>query len=272
MSVLFAATYPERTAALVVRSAYPRRMWAPDYPWGRTEADYEREVERDLRVFGPRDQATQAVRALGRFEDDEVRHLVDYLRFGSSPGTLEALHRMNREIDVREVLPAVRVPSLILHGSEDTIVPLEVARYMASRMPSARIVEIPGAGHLAFGKPAALVGAEIERFLKDVWEPEAGRRKGLTACSRPCSSPTSSARPNEPPPSATVPGVSCSSAIITCARPSRTPPLPRRGARHCRGWLLRPLRRPRARDSMCLRDRRRRAPTRARGPRRRAHR
>ena len=170
MSVLFAATYPERTAALVVRSAYPRRMWAPDYPWGRTEAEYEREVERDLRVFGPRDQATEAVRALGRFEDDEVRHFVDYLRFGSSPGTLEALHRMNREIDVREVLPAVRVPSLILHGSEDTIVPLEVARYMASRMPSARVVEIPGAGHLAFGKPAALIGAEIERFLKDVWD------------------------------------------------------------------------------------------------------
>ena len=56
MSILFAATYPERTAALVVRSAYPRRMWAPDYPWGQTEEAYEREVERALQVFGPREQ------------------------------------------------------------------------------------------------------------------------------------------------------------------------------------------------------------------------
>ncbi len=55
------------------------------------------------------------------------------LRFGSSPGALEAFHRMNKEIDVRHVLPAVRVPTLILHGSEDTIVPLEVVRYMAAK-------------------------------------------------------------------------------------------------------------------------------------------
>jgi class 3 adenylate cyclase len=170
LSILFAATYPERTAALVVRSAFPRRMWAPDYPWGRTEEEYEREVERDLRVFGPRQQARDAVRVLGRFNDAEVETFLQELRFGASPGALEALHRMNKEIDVRHVLPAVRVPTLILHGSDDAIVPIDVARYMASRIPTARVVEISGVGHLAFGNPAMLVGAEIERFLKDVWE------------------------------------------------------------------------------------------------------
>jgi pimeloyl-ACP methyl ester carboxylesterase/class 3 adenylate cyclase len=171
MSLLFAATYPERTAALVVRSAFPRRMWAPDYPWGRTEEEYEREVERDLRIFGPRQQAREAVRVLGRFSDAEAESFLQMLRFGASPGALEALHRMNKEIDVRHVLPAVRVPTLILHGSEDTIVPLEVARYVASRIPTGRVVELPGVGHLAFGNPgAALIAAEVERFLKDVWE------------------------------------------------------------------------------------------------------
>ena len=100
------------------------------------------------------------------------------LRFGASPGALEALHRMNKDIDVRHVLPVVRVPTLILHGSEDTIVPLEVARYLASRIPTARVVEIPAVGHLAFGNPGAtLVADEIEGFLKDVaeaggWEEE----------------------------------------------------------------------------------------------------
>jgi pimeloyl-ACP methyl ester carboxylesterase len=172
MSVLFAATYPQRLATLVVRSAFPRRMWAPDYPWGQTEEEYEREVERALRVFGPREQARDAVRSLGSFKDtEEVESFLQMLRFGASPGALEALHRMNKEIDIRHVLPAVRVPTLILHGSEDAIVPVDVARYMASQIPMARVVEIAGVGHLAIGNPgAALVADELERFLTEVWE------------------------------------------------------------------------------------------------------
>jgi class 3 adenylate cyclase len=151
--------------------AFPRRMWAPDYPWGRSEEEYEREVERDLRVFGPREQAREAVRSLGVFREGEAESFLQMLRFASSPGSLEALHRMNKEIDVRHVLPAVRVPTLILRGSEDTLVPPEVAQYMASRIPAARVVEIPGIGHLHFGEAGStLVGSEIERFVTDVWE------------------------------------------------------------------------------------------------------
>ena len=169
MGILFAATYPERVAALVVRSAFPRRMWAPDYPWGRTEEEYQREVERDLRALGPREQGREAVRALGRFSDAEADSFLQLLRFGTSPGSLEALHRMNKEIDIRHVLPTVRVPTLVLHGSEDTVVPIDVARYVASQIPAARLVEIDGLGHLAFGA-GWVVADEIERFLTDVWE------------------------------------------------------------------------------------------------------
>ncbi len=170
MAILFAATYPDRTAALVVRSGFPRRMWAPDYPWGLTEEQHEREIKRDLRIFGPREQAKEAARALGRFDDEEVEAFLDYFRFGASPGSVEALNRMNKEIDIRHVLPAVRVPTLILHGLEDTIVPIDVAHYMASRIPTARVVEIPGAGHLAFGRHSKVIAGEIERFTKEVWE------------------------------------------------------------------------------------------------------
>jgi pimeloyl-ACP methyl ester carboxylesterase len=70
MSILFAATYPDRTAALVVRSAFPRSMWAPDYPWGRSEDEYERDVDRASQAFGARDQARDSVRALGEFTDE----------------------------------------------------------------------------------------------------------------------------------------------------------------------------------------------------------
>jgi pimeloyl-ACP methyl ester carboxylesterase/class 3 adenylate cyclase len=170
MSILFAATYPERTAALVVRSAFPRSMWAPDYPWGRSEDEYEREVNRALRAFGPPEQARQSVRLLGQFTDEETDGLLEMIRFGASPGAVEELHRMNKEIDVRHILPAVRVPTLILRGSEDRLVPAEVADYMSAHIPSARVVEIPGAGHLAFGKHVGPITSEIKSFLVEVWE------------------------------------------------------------------------------------------------------
>jgi class 3 adenylate cyclase/pimeloyl-ACP methyl ester carboxylesterase len=170
MSLLFAATYPERAAALAIRSAFPRRMWSPDYPWGQTEAQYEHEVERALRVFGPRDQALEAVRTLGQFTEAEAELFLQMLRFGSSPGALEALHRMNKDIDVRHVLPTVRVPTLIMHGSDDAIVPVEVARYIAAQIPTGRVVELAGVGHLAFGVGMAPIGDELERFFTEVWE------------------------------------------------------------------------------------------------------
>src|ERR1700739_3396104 len=92
MALLFAATYPERVAALAVRSAFPRRMWAPDYPWGETEEEDHREVEGALRAVGPREQARDAVRVLGVFQEDETESFLQMLRFASSPGSLEALH------------------------------------------------------------------------------------------------------------------------------------------------------------------------------------
>jgi class 3 adenylate cyclase len=169
MSLLFAATYPERTAALVLRSAVPRTMWAPDYPWGRTEDEYRQALERDLRLFGTREQATEVVRTLGRFDDNETGALVDYFRWSGSPGSVEALARMNREIDVRHVLPAIRVPTLVMHGRDDEVVPVEVGRYVADRIPGARLIELPETGHLALRGSGAIEN-EIERFLTEVWE------------------------------------------------------------------------------------------------------
>ena len=170
MSLLFAATYPERTAALVVRSAYPRRMWAPDYPWGRSDEEYEREVEHDLRVFGPREQAKEAVRSLGVFREDETESFLQMIRFASSPGVARGASP-NEQRDRRAAGPArsprpdLDPPRLRGHHR-----PAEVARNMASLIPAARVVEIPGIGHLNFGEPGVtLVGSEIERFVTDVW-------------------------------------------------------------------------------------------------------
>jgi class 3 adenylate cyclase len=166
MALLFAATYPERVAALVIRSCTPRTLWAPDFPWGRSEADYRREVDDALRIYGPRPEGLDAVRILGSADEE----FLDYLRYGASPGMLEALYRMNQDIDVRHVLPAVRVPALVLHGTEDRIVPVEVGRYVAEQIPDARFVEIPGAGHLALGAATRQITEEVRAFLTTIWQ------------------------------------------------------------------------------------------------------
>jgi len=171
MGILFAATYPERVAALVVRSCSPRTMWAPDFPWGRSAEGYEREVNQTLRVYAEREEARAFVRGLGMQSDDEVEAYIDLFRYGASPGMMAALYWMNREIDVRDVLPTVRVPTLVMHGSDDQVVPVEVGRYTAERLPTARFVELPGVGHLAMGGTAAdRIQLEIKQFLGEVWQ------------------------------------------------------------------------------------------------------
>jgi class 3 adenylate cyclase len=137
---------------------------------GRRKDAYRREVDQALGVFAPRAKAREAVRALGMTDEDEVEGFIDLVRYASSPGMLAALYRMNSEIDVRDVLPTVRVPALVLHGSEDQIVPVEVGAYTAQRLPSARFVELPGVGHLALKASGTHILAEVERFLTDVWQ------------------------------------------------------------------------------------------------------
>ena len=170
MSILFAATYPERTAALVVRSCSPRTLWAPDFPWGRSEEAYQHETDQALQVFAARAEAREAVRAMGMQTEEEVEAFIDYVRYGASPGMLARLYRMNKEIDIRQVLPTVRVPALVMHGSEDQIVPVEAGAYTARRLSSARFIELPGVGHVALSAGGTRTQAEIERFLTDVWQ------------------------------------------------------------------------------------------------------
>ena len=170
MSILFAATYPERTAALVVRSCSPRTLWAPDFPWGRSEDAYQREVDQALKVYASRSEARESVRRLGLQDGDEVEAFIDYIRYGASPGMLEALYRMNREIDIRDVLPTVRVPTLVMHGSDDEVVPAAVGGFVAQQLPSARLIELAGVGHISLTAGRTQIQDELQRFLTDVWQ------------------------------------------------------------------------------------------------------
>lgn len=161
MSILFAATYPERVPALVLRGGFARLTWAPDYPWGQTEEEYQKELEDDLKLFGPREEA---IRTMVEYFGEEGAPLADYMRQSGSPGAVKAMSDMNKDLDVREILPSIRVPTLIVHGTEDHL-PIEGARYMAERIPGARLLELPGARHIPFGADLDRALDEIERFL-----------------------------------------------------------------------------------------------------------
>jgi class 3 adenylate cyclase len=162
MSLLFAATYPEWTSSLVLTGGYARAMWAPDYPHGWTEDERRRILDADLQIFGPRDEAVHRFREM--FGEGPAQ-LVDYYRRCVSPAMMTALSRMNAEIDVRPVLPTIRVPTLVVHGDVDRYVPVEASRYMAERIPGARLVELPGMQHLPTGSDLDRFCEAVERFL-----------------------------------------------------------------------------------------------------------
>lgn len=146
MCMLFAATHPERTAALIMFDAFARRIWAPDYPWGPTREEWERYVEQYTNGWGGPvglDKRSPTLYRDARFRDWWAR----FLRSGCSPGANRALMRMNAEIDVRHVLPAVRVPTLVIHNDRDGSIPVACGRYMAERI-GARVAALAGAGEI----------------------------------------------------------------------------------------------------------------------------
>lgn len=174
MCTLFAATYPERAWALVLYGTFARELWAHDYPWGYREEDCRREADADERDWGTPEHASQLAQALAPSTDEESRRaLATMIRQSASPGAVAALNRMNLEIDVREVLPAIRVPTLVLNRVGDSPFITGGSRYLADHIPGARHVELPGSDHaIAAGDPESVLG-EIEPFLTDMWEQRA---------------------------------------------------------------------------------------------------
>lgn len=167
MCALFAATYPERTTALVVYGSYARRMWDVDYPWGPTPAERETFLEWILRDWGtPLDLDDRAPTAAG---DQRFRSWwATYLSRSASPGAALALTSMNAEVDIRPILGTIRIPTLILHRSGDRILSVGGARYLAERIPGAKYVEMPGEDHLPWVGDQDSLLDEVEEFLTGV--------------------------------------------------------------------------------------------------------
>jgi class 3 adenylate cyclase len=184
MVALFAATYPERTAALILNSPVVRGRWAPDYPWGsRDEPDGPAEI---ATWFGTPEDVARLIAALqpGRVGDEEhARLTASYLRLSASPTTFASLIEMNLGIDVREALPTIRAPTLVTHqdrphladehgGDQGPLLvhPVDASRYVADRVPGARFVELTPGDTLVWAIDQK-EGLEVFReFLTDAWQ------------------------------------------------------------------------------------------------------
>lgn len=164
LGMSFAHAHPERAQAIVLYGSWARRMAGPDYPWGPNEEQLET-------LLGRMDEGW----ATGAWWDGERPSRFDtpahrswwarYLRMAASPAMAQSLIRMNARLDIRELLPRIRTPTLILHRSEDTWIDVGHARYLAAHIPAATYVELPGADHRPWLGDIDSIVDEVERFL-----------------------------------------------------------------------------------------------------------
>jgi class 3 adenylate cyclase len=166
MSLLYAATYPERTSALILYGCYARSCWAPDYPLGWYNEQWQRFAENSVRNWGaPQGTGIEILAPSLARDPIAAERAASYFRTAASPGAAAAILKMNSEIDVRHVLPAIRAPTLILHRIADRMVEIEHARRLAQGIPGAQLVELPGIDHLFWVGDADLLVDHVEQFL-----------------------------------------------------------------------------------------------------------
>ena len=170
MALLFAATYPERTLALITFGVFCKRVWDPEYPWAPTPEIRQGFYDAIEKEWGGPIGIEDIAPSLA--DDPEFRNWwATYQRRSASPGAALALARMNTLIDVRHVLPAIRVPTLIMHRVHDLDVNIEEARYVAARIPNAKLIELSGSDHLIYAGDQESVLDPVEKFLADLERP-----------------------------------------------------------------------------------------------------
>jgi class 3 adenylate cyclase len=176
LAILFAATYPERTVALVVYGSEPWSDATPDYPGGWTVEQWDAYLEELEHRWGQQDYVREFMKTMAPsliLDEQALQTYTSMFRMTGGPGTALALETMWRETDVRDVLPAVHVPTLVLHRTDDQAYLIAGARFTAEHISGSRYVELPGGDHLAWEGDTDLLLSEIDRFLRSVRDEEA---------------------------------------------------------------------------------------------------
>jgi len=169
MACFFAAMHPERTRSLIVWGGQARWTRTDDYPWGQTVEEYRKVIE-GLRDEWPSiEYITGEGAGLGKDVDPKVLEWwLSFARASASPSAIVALEEMNTLIDTREILPLIRVPTLVMNRTGDPVAHVGAARDLASRIPGARFVEFPGNTHQIRGPEFERIQQTIQEFVTGV--------------------------------------------------------------------------------------------------------
>lgn len=167
MAVLFSAAHPARTSAVILYGTVAKVVWDETYPWGLRPEEVERFIRLCEEQWGEPVMVDLFAPSLA--QDPEFRaSFARRLRMGASPGAVVGYIRMLCDVDVRHVLPMVRVPTLVLSRRGDRLTHPDAGRDLAARIPGARFMELPGEDHTPWvGDTEPLVG-EIEEFLTGI--------------------------------------------------------------------------------------------------------
>jgi class 3 adenylate cyclase len=166
MACVFAATYPGRTRGLLLWGTMPRWVRVEDYPWGFDRDEHARIV--DDMAEGAMTVEYLAGKGWGmtHASEEELADAMRYSRAAASPTQMAALERMNQDMDIRDILPTIGVPTLILNRTGDPVAPIDAVRYMARRIPDARLIEFPGDTHgWSVGPEDDEINAAIQEFV-----------------------------------------------------------------------------------------------------------
>jgi class 3 adenylate cyclase/pimeloyl-ACP methyl ester carboxylesterase len=169
LCVLFAATYPDRTSGLVLMHSTPRLIRAPELPWLPSRGDMEKRAEEISRGWGDPAFYERQVRPDDpSWTEEERRGYIRVLRLSVSPGAAAAYVRAGLDLDVRDVLPLIRVPTLVLQRTEIPRMDVRRGRYLADHISSARLVELPGHNFEPLVGDQERLFSELETFLANV--------------------------------------------------------------------------------------------------------
>jgi pimeloyl-ACP methyl ester carboxylesterase len=171
VALLYAATYPERTSAVATIAGHPATFKDADYPWGDTQENMDRIIEGVLAGWGGSGNIDRflSILAPSVVEDPFTRDWwLRFSRSAMSPREVVEDLRAITGVDIRDILPTVQVPTLILHRADDRMADAGASRYMADRIPGARFVELPGEDDLPFFGDQGAMLDELEEFFTGI--------------------------------------------------------------------------------------------------------
>ena len=164
-SALFAATYPNRTIALITFGVFAKRRYAPDYPWAPTDAERQKVYDMIENSWGSGAMHLETLAPSKASDHIFMEWLANYFRSGASPSAALVLTKMNTDVDIIGILGSIRVPTLLMQRTNDIDVKIEEGRFIAERIKGARFVEFDGNDHLFWAGNTQEVLDEMERFI-----------------------------------------------------------------------------------------------------------